>query len=296
MRADPSVTLGWPGGPSGPLPRTVTPIRGETVQSYLDRLAHANHLRPDQLRRYLTDGRPDRYPRHDWLSTASNQPLQVLRTRLTGLIGRDRNLTRQQRHARPACQLCMARRGVQEPVYCWFPTYLTVCHRHRRWIGPGVHSTDDQRDLREQPAVLAAARRHAHLHRDHGAAAAVAVTDATRIHSWWARNAGTLTVPAARLDVDTHLAAYPDTIALARILADGRDRIWTTAAATPARATAISAAYARTAARFPEHRDHTTPIEQWIHDQVLIAAAPPTHPCRRTQSRTGPSSNGSIPG
>jgi hypothetical protein len=173
MRADITPTPA-PCGPTGPLPRTVTTIRGETVQSYLDRLAHANHVRPDQLRRYLTDGRPGRYPRHDWLSTASN-PVHVLQARLTRLIGRDRDLTRQRRHARPACRLCIGCRGIQAPVYCWWPTYHTVCHRHRRWIGPGAHTDDDQRDLRRRPTVMAAARKHAHLHRDHGESAHVAV-------------------------------------------------------------------------------------------------------------------------
>ena len=57
----------------------------------------------------------------DWLAIASNNPLITLQDRLIGLTDRDRDTTRQRRHARPACRLCMAQRGVYEPVYCWFP-------------------------------------------------------------------------------------------------------------------------------------------------------------------------------
>ena len=121
----------------------------------------------------------------DWLATASSQPLSVLCARLTGLTEADRDATRQRRHARPACRFCMARRGVYEPVYCWFPSYLAVCRRHCRWVGPGTRIVDDQRDLRTAPAVMAAAYRHARLHRDHNDAAQFAIKDAARVLRWW---------------------------------------------------------------------------------------------------------------
>jgi hypothetical protein len=84
------------------------PFRGETVSSYLSRLAYANHLDLKQLQRYLTDTPPFGYPRPDWLATASNRPLAVLQDRLSGLREQDRDPARQRRHARPACRLCMA--------------------------------------------------------------------------------------------------------------------------------------------------------------------------------------------
>lgn len=254
-----------------PLPRTVTPFHTETVQSYLDRLAHANHVKPRQLRCYLADGPAICRPRPDWLATASNHPLVTLDARLIGLADRDRHTTRQRRHARPACRLCMARRGVYEPVYCWLPDYATVCRQHRRWIGPGTHTLDDQRDLRCAPVVIAAAQRHARLHRRHNNTARFAVKDAARIHRCWSRSAGLFTLPPAHADVDAHIAAYPDLIALAAILADARVRIWNTVAATPARARAVDAVYVSIGGRFPRRRDHTRPIEQWIYDQQLSA-------------------------
>ncbi len=36
---------------------------------------------------------------------------------------------------RPACRRCTARRGIAEPVACHLPPHLTVCRRHRLWIG-----------------------------------------------------------------------------------------------------------------------------------------------------------------
>ncbi len=153
----------------------------------------------------------------------------------------------------------MARRGVYEPVYCWFPDYATVCRRHRRWIGRGTYTLDDQRDLRCAPAVLAAAVRHARLHHRHNDAARFAVRDSARIHRWWSRTVSPFTPPPTDADVDAHIAAYPDLIALAAILADARVRIWNTVAATPARARAVDAVYIRIGDRFPRHRDHTRP-------------------------------------
>lgn len=253
------------------LPRTVTPFHAETVQSYLDRLAHANHLDPRQLRRYLADGPAICCPRPDWLANVSNHPLVTLQTRLIGLVGRDRDTTRQRRHARPACRLCMTRRGVYEPVYCWFPDHATVCHRHRRWIGPGTHTLDDQRDLRCAPAVIAAAQRHARLYHRHNDMLDFAVRDATRIHRRWSGWTSPFTLSPANADIDAYIATYPDLIALAGILADARRQIWNTAVATPARAHAVDAVYASVGRQFPQHRDQNQPIEHWIDDQQLSA-------------------------
>lgn len=262
----------WPHGPAAALPRTVAPFHGETVASYLERLAHANHLNPTHLRRYLTDTRIDCHPQPGWLATASDQPLSLLRTRLIGLTERDRDPSRQRHHARPACRFCMARRGVTEPVYCWIPDHCTVCHRHYRWIGPGNRTHDDQRDLRGAPVVLAAARRHTRLHRNHCDTAHFAIADATRILRWWTATPS-VALSTATTSVDTYIRAYPDLIDLASILADGGRKIASTPAATLARHRAIDWVYARVANQFPAYRDHRQPIEQWIHDQRIVAAS-----------------------
>jgi TniQ protein len=132
------VAVDWPTGPRHQLPRTTPPFIYETVPSYVARLAHANHLQPGELRRYLTERRAN-HPRPDWLATVSGYPVPVLQSRLKGFAENERNLTRQRAHSRPACRFCMARRSVDEPVYCWLPEHVTVCYRHRRWIGPPAH-------------------------------------------------------------------------------------------------------------------------------------------------------------
>jgi hypothetical protein len=54
--------------------------------------------------------------------------------------------------------------------------------------------------------------------------------------------------------------------------ADVRRQISGSDTATAARARAIDAVYTRTAHWFPEYSDRNWPIEQWVHDQTLIAA------------------------
>lgn len=166
----------------------------------------------------------------------------------------------------------MARRGVYEPVYCWLPDYATVCCRHRRWIGAGTSTLDDQRDLRCAPAVIAAAQRHARLDRCHGDAARFAVRDAARIHRCWARSTSPFTLPPARADADTHIGAYPDLIALAAILAGAHRRIWGTAPATPARARAVDAVYVNVSARFPSTATKPAPSNS---GSTINNSAPP---------------------
>jgi TniQ len=259
----------WPRGPTAPLPRTVTPFAAETVQSYLDRLAHANHLTPGILRRYLSETRRHGELHVEWLATATGQPRTALEARLVGLHGKDSDATRQRRHGRPACRLCMARRQVHQPVYCWYPNHHTVCHHHRRWIGPFAHTLDDQRDLSAAPDVVAAATLHLHLHRRNGDTTRYVLREAQRILRWWSTaETGKPSHPAA--DVDSYIAAYPDLIDLAAILADSHRQILNTPPATANRARASDDLYTRLIKRFPDRVEHSRAIEQWLHDHHLI--------------------------
>lgn len=189
----------------------------------------------------------------------------------------------------------MARGGIREPVYCWLPDYATVCRRYRRWIGPGTNTLEDQRDLHCAPDVLAAAQCHARLHHRHNDAARFAVKDAARIHRCWACSTSTSPSELPPADVDAHVAAYPDLVALAAILADARVRIWNSVAATPARARAVDEVYISIGCRFPQRRDQTRPIEQWIHDQQL-SAAHHAHRADRVDSTTSSNPAMSVPG
>jgi len=62
----------------GPLPIRARPRRGESIESYIRRLAQANHLKPSYLHRYLC-GRYGGYtPRLDRLAAVSGRSVTVL--------------------------------------------------------------------------------------------------------------------------------------------------------------------------------------------------------------------------
>lgn len=79
-----------------PLPITVRPRSGESAESYIGRLAEANHLRPSYLHGYLC-GPPNYLGRlqPERLAALSRRPLPVLQRTLTRLIP-------QRRRPRPA--------------------------------------------------------------------------------------------------------------------------------------------------------------------------------------------------
>jgi hypothetical protein len=82
---------------------------------------------------------------------------------------------------RPACRRCTARRGITEPVACYLPPHLTVCRRHRLWIGPSARTDAGQLDVSQLPEVLGAQRRHLDLvYRHHWRHADDAISDAAR--------------------------------------------------------------------------------------------------------------------
>lgn len=208
----------WPAGPPQPLPRTVAPFHSETVASYVARLAHANHLDPSQLRQYVAES-ISACPRPDWLATASGQSEAALRARLRGFAPHERSLANRRGAWRPMCRRCMARRGIREPVYCCVPQHITVCNRHQLWIGAPVRALDDQRELRDKPEVLGAAKMHARLARRHSDAdIQTAVRDARHCLRYW-KNAEYCSSAIVLIDrVDRHLAEYPELIAIAATL------------------------------------------------------------------------------
>ena len=87
---------------------------------------------------------------------------------------------------RPACRRCTARRGIREPVACRLPPHLTVCRRHRLWIGPSARTHAGQLDVSQLPEILRAQRRHlAQLHHHRWWGVEAAISDATHtIHSF----------------------------------------------------------------------------------------------------------------
>lgn len=220
----------WPRLPPQTLPRPVIAFRDETVLSFTTRLARANGLPPQSLRDYATgDGR---YTDPDRLGRLSGYPLEVLQNRLRGFNDDDRDPTRQQRRSRPSCRHCSARRGAFEPVYCWVPDHITVCTRHRRWIGPSARHWDDQLPLDHHPDVIHAAAAHRRLTQRHPTDTVEgAINEASRLvlrQRRFQQSEGLAASEKKRLrwatisNASTHVTTYRETVQLAAIIVDYR--------------------------------------------------------------------------
>ena len=70
--------------PPRPLPIRPRPVSGESPDSYLRRLARANHLRPGYLRRYLRAPGGEGAIRLDWLAILAGRQLPILERVLDG--------------------------------------------------------------------------------------------------------------------------------------------------------------------------------------------------------------------
>ena len=175
--------------PPRPLPRTAIPVPGEYYLDYIARLADANHLELLELTGVLDDPAavifdPSRRNQHrqERLAAAASQPLP----RIARLYWDDpgdylRDPDRFRQMLRPACRRCTARRGIAGPIACRLPPHLTVCRRHRLWIGPSARTHAGQLDVSPFPEILRAQRRHLAQLRDHPRQdVEAAVSDATR--------------------------------------------------------------------------------------------------------------------
>lgn len=226
--------------PHRPLPRTVAPVQAETLDSYLRRLALANRLDPAALRAHLAGDTRRRAPIPlEALAQVSGQRRHALRHALPELDAtRLRPTSRGPRPAgviRQHCIPCTRGRGHRDDVWCWRHDHEVICRRHLLWTGDGQPLTRGgaQLDLRGQPDVLAAHRRHHRLIRRHGwTATAAAFSTARYICGHWHshgeheqdfhrlmtrfQGADWRRVPAN--DATVHAASYPQIVALTRLL------------------------------------------------------------------------------
>ncbi|SEE64598.1 TniQ protein [Streptomyces sp. 3213] len=167
--------------PRRPLPCAVPPFHNETVDSFIARLAAANHLRVGELREHLGIRMLKKTPVTallEPLSVVAGYPAATLRlampefitTKYTdepGLI--ERPLPgRPSSQTRPACRRCVHAAGITAPVECWITHERNVCLRHRLWIGTGCRVPEDQADLRRLPRVCHAQRHHRNVLARHG--------------------------------------------------------------------------------------------------------------------------------
>ena len=230
--------------PAPVLPRSVTPITGEALISYLSRLACGNHLTLTDVLTVLPSwfstkisNRDDR-ARHHMLIPATAGALRSL-AHLTGTTPASlaRALpafgtagTHSPVRATTACRRCAARRGIRQPVPVHLPAHHKVCTRHGIWLSD---AGQPQLDLAACPEIIAAQHRANRLLRRctpqqlmlacQAAAKAVPPWPASPavIPLHWRHRLLTLQTANHRYgtptdhDAYTHAAIYPDAIALA---------------------------------------------------------------------------------
>jgi TniQ/Helix-turn-helix domain len=238
----PSGTSRLPSHPPA-LPRSVTPVTGEMLISYLTRLAHANHLTLTEVLAVLPSwfstkiGNRDDRAQHHMLIPATADALRAL-THLTGTT--PASLARalpafgtadahSPVRATTACHRCAARHGIHQPVPVHLPAHHKVCTRHGIWLSD---AGQPQLDLAASPEIITAQHRASRLLRRYTPqelmlayqAAARAIPpwppSPAAIPLHWRHRLLTLQTANHRYgtptdhDAYTHAAIYPDAIAL----------------------------------------------------------------------------------
>ena len=157
------------------LPVRVAPITGETIASYLARLAAANHLPASLLLAHLPPWFTARSLTHDDLTGAADATETEIEhlAALTGLgaatlrhalpaFGSGPHPGRPPVRATHACRHCATRHGHVESVPVHLPAHQRVCIKHRLWLGD-----TRQIDLSAAPEIVHAHRRADRLARRH---------------------------------------------------------------------------------------------------------------------------------
>lgn len=216
------------------LPVSVAPVTGETISSYLARVAAGSHLPLSAITDVLPPWFAVRAAACD--DIAKPGLLQPGDTRcLAALTGITQNALR---HALPAlaghrddgrppvrsaaaCRRCAARHGQHDPVPVHLPAHQRACERHRTWLGRAI-----QIDLTAAPDIITASKRASRLARHHGITRLVLAETTARQETAGRpdarRRAAALALASPGLDPghpDTaEAAAYPETIKMAAAL------------------------------------------------------------------------------
>jgi len=158
-----------------PLPLPASPVGGETLVSFLNRLATVNRTSPQTLLEALPPWfsvkarwHDDRW-QHDqltpWAGDAATALAVISGTTVTAIksalpafgAGSGRPA-----RAATACRLCTAARRIQQPVPVHLPAHHQVCLKHGIWLsGPGT----PQFSVSRCPGILAAERQARRLRR-----------------------------------------------------------------------------------------------------------------------------------
>ncbi|HEY5877765.1 MAG TPA: TniQ family protein [Nakamurella sp.] len=157
------------------LPMRVAPLAGETIASYLGRLAAVNHLPLSLLLTQLPPWFTARTVTHDDLTGAARADAADVESlaALSGLTATTLlhalpGFRSGSGHGRPpvrathACPRCAARHGHTEPVPVHLSAHQRLCARHRVWLG-----TTTGVDLVAAPEIIHAQRLASRLARRH---------------------------------------------------------------------------------------------------------------------------------
>lgn len=238
-----SRPLDHPGAHAVVLPRPVAPITGESLRSFLTRLAQANHLALTEVLAVLPSwfstkvNNPDELFEHHTLVAATAEALSALAglarttphhlTRALPVFNGTH--TRGPLRATTACRYCTARRGLREPVPVHLPVHLKVCTHHGIWLSD---AGQPNLDVNACPEIITAQHKAKRLLRRYTsqqlalaheiAVAALAPWPANQAaipHHWRHRLLTLQTTNHHRgvgVDHDAHTRAakYPDAIAL----------------------------------------------------------------------------------
>ena len=151
-----------------PLPVPATPVAGETLASFLGRLAAVNRTSPDTLLELLppwfrvkTRWHDDRWQPGQLMRRADDAAarLAVISGTTAPAIGNALpafgSLSGRPARAITACRRCTAARRIQEPVPVHLPAHHQVCLRHGTWLSRAGTS---QFSVSECPGIMAAER------------------------------------------------------------------------------------------------------------------------------------------
>ena len=230
----------WPPLPRR-LPRTPAPLRHETYESYLARLAAANSLSfddPDEIA-HLYDDDLDGL---DQLAALTGYPAAALRHAIPELFhhqaagstapgGSSPTPREFINDIRSPCRRCAATAGADPgTARVWATHDACACVRHQLWIGEGNDQPSHQLDLAPHPDIVHAQIRHQRIVRSRGRPAARDAFNAAR--GLWLtmsttpgyssqREARTARVraQASAEEAVSNAVTYPETVAFTAILA-----------------------------------------------------------------------------
>ena len=237
------MTVRWPPLPRR-LPRVLAPLRHETYDSYLSRLAAANHVTFDTLDEVAHPGDDDPAAA-DQLAALTGHPAQALLHALPELRYHPARASALPGSAgptpknyindiRPPCRHCAATAQADPQIArIWVTHDTNICIKHHLWIGDGNDHPRHQPGLAATPDIVHAQLRHHKIVRHHGRpatrsafhtaqgswASLVTIPGYTKPHSIRLAQLNQPGDDPGAQEALTEAASYPEIVAFTAILA-----------------------------------------------------------------------------